>query len=136
MNRATILLYAKNSRKNLSGSDIVSTRFILDLEKSAFNMTNIKNRISRVINPSDIDKKWCRSMNDQIELEQGWKNKPLQDLYPTQALLTNCTKWMEILQNFLHMICDANGVPLAAVIRKRIVPRSDSDDIDFGLKYS
>ena len=31
---ATILLYAKNSRKNMSRSDIVSTRFILDLEKS------------------------------------------------------------------------------------------------------
>ena len=64
--RETILLYAKNSRNNLSGSDIVRTRFILDLEKDAFNMTHIKNRISRVIDPSDIDKKWCRSINDQI----------------------------------------------------------------------
>ena len=74
LTRETISLYAKNSRKNLSGSDILSTRFILDLEKAAFKMTQIKNRISRVINPSDIDKKWCRSMNDQIELEQGWNN--------------------------------------------------------------
>ena len=75
-------------------------------------------------------------MNDQIELEQGWKNKTLNYLYPTQALLTNCTKWMEILQNFLHMICDANGVPLAAVFCKRFVPRPDSGDIAFGLQYS
>ena len=43
---------------------------------------------------------------------------------------------MEMLQNFLCMICDANGVPLAAVIRKRIIPRPDSDDISFCLKHS
>ena len=99
-------------------------------------MTHIKNRISRVINPADIDKKWCRYMNDQIELEQGWNIEPLKDLYPTQALLTNTTKWMEMLQNDLRMICDANGVTLATVNRKRIVPRPDSDDIAFGLQYS
>ena len=34
------------------------------------------------------------------------------------------------------MIRDANGVPLAAVIRKRIFPRPDSDDIAFGLQHS
>ena len=43
---------------------------------------------------------------------------------------------MEMLQNVLRMIRDSNGVPLAAVIRKRIVPRPDSDDIAFGLQYS
>ena len=92
--RETISLYAKNSSKNLSGSDIFGTHFILDPEKAAFKMTHIKNRISRVINPADIDKKWCRPMNDQIELEQVWKNEPLKDLYPTQAHLTNSTKWI------------------------------------------
>ena len=97
-------------------------------------MTHIKNRISCVINPADIDKKWCRSRNDQFELEQGWKKEPLKDLYPTQTLITNSTKWMEMLQNVLRIICDANGVPLAAVIRKRIVLRPDSDDISFGLQ--
>ena len=99
-------------------------------------MTDIKNRISCVIDPAYIDKNWCRSMNDQTELEQGWKNEPLKDLYPTQALLKNSTKWMEMLQNVLRMIHDANGVPLTVVIRKRIVPRPDSDDISFGLQYS
>ena len=69
--RETILLYAKTCRKNLLTSDIFSTRFILDLEKAALNVTHIKNRVSRVIEPADINKKWCRSMNDQIELEQG-----------------------------------------------------------------
>ena len=135
LTRETILLYANNSRKNLSGSDIVSTRFILDLEKAAFNMTHIKNRISYVISPSDIDKKWCRSMNDQIELEQGCKNDPLKDLYPTQAFITNSTKWMEMLQNVLRIICDANGLPLAAVICKRIVPQPESGDIAFSLQH-
>ena len=43
---------------------------------------------------------------------------------------------MEMLQNVLCMIRDANGVPLAAVIRKRIVPRPDSDGITFGLQHS
>ena len=57
--RETLFLYAKNSRNNLSVSDIVSTRFILDLEKAVFKMIDIKNRISRVIDPADIDKKWC-----------------------------------------------------------------------------
>ena len=41
-----------------------------------------------------------------------------------------------MLQNVLRMICDANSVPLAAVIRKRIVPQPDSDDIAFGLQHS
>ena len=68
LTRETISLYAKTCRKNLSTSDIVSTYFILDLEKAAFNMTHIKNRVSHVIEPADINKKWCRSMNDQIEL--------------------------------------------------------------------
>ena len=108
---ATISLYAKNSRKNMPRSDIVSTRFILDLEKAAFKTTHIKHRISCAFNPADINKTWCRSMNDQFDLEQGWKNETLKDLYPTQAYLTNSTKWMEMLQNVLHMICDANGVP-------------------------
>ena len=41
-----------------------------------------------------------------------------------------------MLQNVLRMICEANDVPLAAVICKRIVPRPDSDDIAFGLQHS
>ena len=57
LTRETILLYAKNSRKNLSGSEIFSARFILDLENAAFKMTHTKNRISCVINPAEIDKK-------------------------------------------------------------------------------
>ena len=81
LTRATIFLYAKNSRKNLSGSDIVSIRFILDLKKAVFKMIHIKNLIYRVINPSNIDKKWCRSMNEKIELEQGWNRVPLRAHY-------------------------------------------------------
>ena len=98
-------------------------------------MTHINNRVSRVIETADINKKWCRSMNDQIELEQGQNNELLKDIYPTQALLSNSTKWMDMLQNVLRMIRDANGVPLAAVIHKHIIPRPDSDDIAFGLHY-
>ena len=75
-------------------------------------------------------------MNDQFDLEQGWKNEPLKDLYPTQAHLTNSTKWMEMLQNVLRMIRGASGVSLAAVISKRLIPRLDSDYIAFGLKHS
>ena len=41
-----------------------------------------------------------------------------------------------MLQNVLRMIRDANGVPLAGVIRKHIVPEPDSDEISFGLQYS
>ena len=70
------------------------------------------------------------------DLEQGWKNEPLKDLYPTQDHITNSTKWMDMLQNVLRMIRDANGVPLAAVICKRLVPPPDSDDIAFGLQHS
>ena len=128
LTRETISLYAKNSRKNLSGSDIISTQFIIDLKKAEFKMKHINNRISRVIDPVYIDKKWCRSMNYQFDLEQDWKNKPLKDLYTTQA--------HQMLHNVLRMICDANGVPLNAVICKRIVLRPDSDDIAFGLQHS
>ena len=41
-----------------------------------------------------------------------------------------------MLHNVLSMIRDANGVPLAAVVCKHIVPQPDSDDIAFGLQYS
>ena len=75
-------------------------------------------------------------MNDQIELEQGWNNEPLKDLNPTQALLSKFTKWVEMLQNVLLMIRDANGVPLAAVICKHISPQPDNDEIALGLQYS
>ena len=43
---------------------------------------------------------------------------------------------MEMLQNVLRMIRDANGVPLAAVICNRIIPRPGSDDIAFCLQHS
>ena len=43
---------------------------------------------------------------------------------------------MEMLQNVLRMICDDNGVPLAAVICKHIIPRPDNDDIAFGFQHS
>ena len=66
LNRETISLYAMTCRKNLLTSDIFSTRFILDLKKAAFKVTHIKKRVFRIIEPADIDKKWCRSMNDQI----------------------------------------------------------------------
>ena len=59
LTREAISLYVKNSRKNLPRSDIVRTRFILDLEKAVFKMTHIKNPISRVINPDNINKTWC-----------------------------------------------------------------------------
>ena len=89
-------------------SDFVSTRFILDLERAAFKMMHITHRVSCVIIIADIYRTWSRSMNDQIDLEQGWKNEPLKYLYPTQAHITNSTKWMEMLQNVLRMICNAN----------------------------
>ena len=75
-------------------------------------------------------------MNDQIDLEQVWKNEPLKDIYPIQAHITNSTKWVEMLHNILRMIRDANGVPLAALIRKRLIPLPDSEDIAFGLQHS
>ena len=34
------------------------------------------------------------------------------------------------------MIHDDNGVPLAAVIRKRLIPLPDTEDMDFGLQHS
>ena len=44
--RETIALYARNIRKNTPRSDIVSTRFILDLKKAALKMTHIKHCVS------------------------------------------------------------------------------------------
>ena len=76
-------------------------------------MTHIKNRVSRIIDPDDFNKKWFCSINDQMWLKLGWNNDPLKDLYPTQVLLSNSNKWMEMLQNVLRMIRYANGVPLA-----------------------
>ena len=100
--------------------EYVSTRFILDLERAAFKMTHITHPVSRAIIIADIDRTWCRSMNEKIYLEKGCKNDLLKDLYPTQAHITNSTKWMEMLQNVLRMIRDANFIPLTAVIHKRL----------------
>ena len=77
LTRGTIALYAKNSGKTMHWYNFVSTRFILDLERDYLKMTHITHRVSRAIIISDIDRIWCRSMNDQIDLEQGWKNEPL-----------------------------------------------------------
>ena len=71
-----------------------------------------------------------------MDLEQGWKNEPLKELYPTQAHITKSTKWIEMLLNVLRMICDANVVPLAEVIRKRLIPIPDNEDMAFGLQHS
>ena len=83
LTRETIALYARNIRKKTLRSDIVRTRFILDLEQAAIKMTHITHRVSYAIITTNIDRTWCRSMNDKFDLEQGWKNNPLKDLYPT-----------------------------------------------------
>ena len=74
-------------------------------------------------------------MNYQMALEEGCNKEPLKELYPTQAHTNNSTKWMEMLLNVLHMIRDANGVPLAAVIRKRLNSLPDNEDMNFGLQH-
>ena len=104
----------------------MSARFVLDLERAAFKMTHLKHRVSRTIIIADIDRTWCRSMNDQMALEEGWNKYPLKELYPTQAHTSNPTKWLEMLLNVLRMIRDINGVPLVAVIRKRLIPPPDN----------
>ena len=71
-----------------------------------------------------------------MDLEKGWKNEPLKELYPTQAHINHPTKWLELLGNVLRMICDVNGVPLAAVIHKRLIPPPDNEDTAFGLRHS
>ena len=43
---------------------------------------------------------------------------------------------MEMLQNVLRMIRGGNGVPLPAVICKRLISLPDSEDIAFGLQHS
>ena len=75
-------------------------------------------------------------MNDQMALEEGWNNEPLKELYPTQAHINHPTKWLEMLVNVLRMIRDVNGVPNAAVIRKRLIPPPDNEDMAFGLQHS
>ena len=89
----------------------MSTRFILDLERDAFKMTHLTQRVSRTIIIADINRTWCCSMNDEMALEEGWNNDPLKELYPTQAHTSNPTKWLEMLLNVLRMIRDTNGVP-------------------------
>ena len=88
----TIALYAKNIKRHLHCSNFMSTRFILDLKRDAFKMTHIKHRVSCTITTADIDRTWCRTMNDQMALEEGWNNEPLKELYPTQAHINHPTK--------------------------------------------
>ena len=71
-----------------------------------------------------------------MALEGGWNKDPLKDLYPTQAHTNHPTKWLEMLVNVLRMIRDVNGVPLVAVICKRLVPPPDNEDMVFGLRHS
>ena len=71
-----------------------------------------------------------------MDQKEGWNNEPLKELYPTQVHTSNPTKWLEMLLNVLHMIRDVNGVPLAAVIRKRLIPLPDNEDMAFGLRHS
>ena len=99
-------------------------------------MTHFKHRVSRTIPISDINRTCCLTMNDQMTLEEGWKNETLKELYPTQAHINHPTKWLEMLVNVLRMIRNVNGVPLAAVIRKRLIPPPDNEDMAFGLQHS
>ena len=41
-----------------------------------------------------------------------------------------------MLVNVLRMIRDVNGIPLAAVIRKRLTPPTDNEDMASGLRHS
>ena len=41
-----------------------------------------------------------------------------------------------MLLNVLRMIRDANGVPLVAVICKRLIPLPDNENMAFGLRHS
>ena len=68
LSEVTIALYAKNIKIHMHRYNFMSTRFILDLEKAAFKMTHITHRVSRAIIIADIDRTWCRSMNDQMAL--------------------------------------------------------------------
>ena len=92
LTKTTIALYAKNIKRHLHRSNFMSTRFILDLERAAFKMTHLTHRVSRIIIITDINRTWCRSMNDQMSLEEGWNNDPLKEIYPTQAHTSNPTK--------------------------------------------
>ena len=85
LSKVMMALYADNSKRHMHPSNFISTRFILYLERAAFKMTHITHRVSCTIIITDIDRIWCRSMNDQMDLEQGCKNDPLKELYPTQA---------------------------------------------------
>ena len=132
----TIALYAKKIKRHLPRSSFMSTWFVLDLKRAAFKMTHIKHRVSRTITIADINRTWCRTMNDQMALEEGWKNEPLKELYPNQAHINHPTKWLEMLGNVLRLIRDVNGVPLAAVILKRLIPPPDNEDMAFGPRHS
>ena len=136
LSKVMIALYAKNSKRHLHRSNFMSTRFILDLGRAAFKMTHITHPVSCAVIAVDIDGTWCRSMKDQMALEECWNNEPLKEIYPTQAHTNNATKWIEMLLNVLRMIRDANGVPLAAVILKRLIPLLDNEDMDFSLQHS
>jgi len=133
LTKDTIALFIKTCRKNLPAGQTVSTRFILDLEKAAFKLTHLEKRVSRPIEPADINRKSCRSMIEQMALEDGWDNKPDSELYPIPALLkSNQIKWVETLKNLLTMIHDPMDVPLAAVIFKHPIPRNSVNDPAFG----
>ena len=41
-----------------------------------------------------------------------------------------------MLVNVLRMIRNVHGVPLAAVICKRLIPPPDNEDMAFGLRHS
>ena len=132
LTKTTIALYAKNIKRHLQRSNFMSTRYILDIERAAFKMTHLTHQVSRTIIIADINRIWCRSINDQMSLEEGWNKEPLKELYPTQAHINHPTKWLEMLVNVLRMIRDVNGIPLATVIRKRLIPLPDNEDMAFG----
>ena len=83
LTKTTSVLYAKNIKSHLHCSNFMSTRFILYLVRAAFKMTHLPHRVSRTIIIANIKRTWCRSTNDQMDLDEGWNNEPLKELYPT-----------------------------------------------------
>ena len=69
LSKVTIALYARNIKRHLHRSNFMITRFILDLERDAFKMTQLTHQVSHTIIIADTNRTCCRSMNDQMALK-------------------------------------------------------------------
>jgi hypothetical protein len=93
-------------------------------------------RVTRKLDPKEIDEDWCLKWQNQIDLEKNWDSTVLPDEYPKAELAKKPGKFFEDLENLLGRMRCVTGVPLLRVVRDELLPGDEDCDSPCGTSDS